>query len=1107
MPKYGVQMPDAFIGKVKILPFQYGEVKTEAGRGTDTNNLHDPVTINLQLLVKQYAKISSYFKKYYKILILQCDDRKLYNTIYRNPISITRKIDSVVKSARQNGRSLDFSNLHEGVSRVSLIDFKNSSHNLGLENDPTGAKNYYFYRDFIIKRPNIEHLSYFLFPFIDTYSIEEERVKEFQGGAEIKSGYSSGMQKRKGLGLTFGKISSDIIIQNRRTIATSYTYYSTKAGKTIMGPIHQEMGGNYRPGSYYDIGEDNLMYTRKFNSKVEDHRHLEVLKKKKIDFLIATNTINNNKRVQFSTQDGANFSMNQASFSDGGDFPQYTTLSSGAKSFIFHVDFENILLNNSNYSGLMKNSVLRQTLLSNCKIKKLKIYRKRVFGKANRETLMDDGRDFEDFHCSGLTSNVVPSDRPLEELVAETEDISFDSLNKRTRTSITRKPEEQSKAAGTIREIRVDYSLMRSTDQSSTIEGSRNIRSFEVVDLGFTELNSGKYRYRVEVELLDGVKNLIFSSIGVLAQKRQEFANYIYNVESIPAYYDPHARKFTTAFRKYWKSVYGAHSALPKKMRPPNVGIVYQYFKFMSLFLNDTDISNNAIRAMLMMTSHKHGSMDGLYKALEMVDTVLKQANNGLSFVQQDKLVESQVFGVDTEPGLIVVSTLLPHVNDATATGKSGLIYISDYATTNTTARIGSIDYQALDGHFSRQHTKYFKNPRKKGAINNIITPMTLVDSGGQSFNLLNVTNQQKVYMPQVFKYNIDRKLQGAPQTTSFRTSSSRALTVNENAYSILLNGVFPHDKSVLVEQHVREHCDTNKFNSHELPRIKTFRLDNQANREISSSEYLGRPRDTTLESCHDLTELLEDYGLASDILSGLKITQNFDDILNYLISVVSGNKKTFFTSLEIARIAGTGQNNPMSTHLIDPSNVKKLWDPADPADKLKEIYVFRGFEKSSDERVMINKQNWAPIQATKISRLPGSQLLCKLVDPLFYKDMQEYEMSDYPVIGDMFILTVPTDDRDRKRYFKEKSVTSRIDSISSVVSKGTDRPEFLTASPRQAQIHRLGPIRYRTRNIRSTTLKLPQRQAVGSSAPRAASSSGGSGASGGGTGGGGGGY
>ena len=68
--RFGRDMPDVFIGRVILNP---SEVKTKVSndrnKGTENQNLSDPMNVNVQIVVKKYEKTNVQEEKYLKFLV------------------------------------------------------------------------------------------------------------------------------------------------------------------------------------------------------------------------------------------------------------------------------------------------------------------------------------------------------------------------------------------------------------------------------------------------------------------------------------------------------------------------------------------------------------------------------------------------------------------------------------------------------------------------------------------------------------------------------------------------------------------------------------------------------------------------------------------------------------------------------------------------------------------------------------------------------------------------------------------------------------------------------------------------------------------------------
>lgn len=257
-----------------------------------------------------------------------------------------------------------------------------------------------------------------------------------------------------------------------------------------------------------------------------------------------------------------------------------------------------------------------------------------------------------------------------------------------------------------IREIDINYQIMDVTGKAKRNEiRDKTIRTFEVHDAEFSDLSSGKYKYRIELEINDAAKSIVQAMIAAMTVKRQNFVNYIDFIENNHKFYNGRSRRFTKEFREVYKHNYANISEASKssEVQPPNQDIVRAYFKALSLFFNDDILTNQTIRAAMLMTSHEYGSLDMCKEFLKLYDSLLGRLQNMANFLGYDKSVEPHTFDSQETPSILAISETLTNCVSANELPKTGLIYLSGYEKQQAVSELPSVSKEEIISHFQTQ--------------------------------------------------------------------------------------------------------------------------------------------------------------------------------------------------------------------------------------------------------------------------------------------------------------------------------------------------------------------------------------------------------------------
>jgi hypothetical protein len=1054
---YGSSIPDVFIGKISISNTTNVFPSSTSNLPEAGDRSHQETKVRIQFIIKRYGKFHKFYQKYYKVAIVPIISRADHTALQLDPTGMLKRIDRRLASlatehSQEEGKSLQGGSVH-------IVDFQRSPGQSYPGSDNAGRKhtNYCFYKEFFFRNSNPGHLSILAVPILDTAAYKKDKsANAFSFGRSVS--YRQFPFRDVYTHASFGKIATEVILQNGQVPNGLHTYSLTPGGRSYRGPIHQGNNNFYYTGeSPWDGTKQRLFLSRKFNSKIIDYRIVHKIKRLQMNFGSTLDVIRP-RSVDPLTHETGRTPRKRAYISDGGENPQYTRNSAGAMSFIMNIDIEGLLQKHSAYSRSMKNAASRKKMMADADIKSIRIWRRRVADVVDKNTMQMSGRVFNEDVWS----------ESQDTLIAESTDRNFTRFDKKLETKKLKDRTNKSRMLGSIHQRDFDYTTSKGgkAGYSDYRSGGQAVRFIEVQDLDFKNLNSGKYRYRVELELIDNARELIRSSVVGLAQAVESFKEYIRKLEQpapIPSFNEK-SQRFTSKFIAFWEANYSRFSdpaTSPAPLfRPPNEDIIYRYIQLIGLFVPERIVTPYAIKQLFIMVHPRTCTLESLYAILEMADGLVSHLYDKFKFEAIDNHVHSQPFFSNEHPNTIHVDVLLPHAVDASVPASVGAVYLKDYADM-AMEQIPEVTVEQLQSLARAQRARYWNIPAADKKVSpeiNFLTPVYLYTPDRNLVDLSS-TREERDYIPKIIKYNIDKNLNSSSQSTNFRFSSSPGRNVDEDIYNLLINGVFPHSDSVVVEQFIK---DVNSDNSSRTRRSlgnknsEYIAGNMNANKlgvrdsTISSAEYLGRPLQS-LADCLGLDELTQSFKDTNELLNSLKITQDYQIIVEYLISLLANKSHRKVTSSRDVLAAGhAGDANPMSTILAPRQKVKKLWNALDPGDRVMKVMVMEGFTLSSGGDLSINQQLWRDINMERLlTGRNARRVLCRLA-PVDSKQQDE-KATDYPIMGELFILKLPSNENKKKSL--KPSLKNKIDTIKQIIKKAPIEVEYMTASPRQTQI------------------------------------------------------
>lgn len=373
--------------------------------------------------------------------------------------------------------------LEEKTRRNSISLVEDSARNKNISNYPSytnsdGEKVYeiaYKTKFTLLSNIQPEHLAYFVVCSIDLQTLCSDLKIDY----DIAESFEEN-----------GKVVSEIVIENSKIAGYSYVFVDEN-GVAWSGPVHQNEAEQWRSGD--DETADSIPLSRILvsNTKIQDFRNFAEIERLMLDFnqqvrgpdgRIVTNQFNLNNTLNQITK------IQSVEYKPSGDMPQFTDMfssydSSGNIKFLFGIEFINLLKSYSKFSKLYdsNNETFKDESISNTKILDLKLYRRRIKNNMSLDNSV---------------AKYVPEkfdENESDELILQTKDESW-----RNFLSINND-------RASIRETQ----LLVDTDNDF-------MRYFTGVDKGFKNLTDGIYQYYLEIEIEDGIIELVKQQINNL---------------------------------------------------------------------------------------------------------------------------------------------------------------------------------------------------------------------------------------------------------------------------------------------------------------------------------------------------------------------------------------------------------------------------------------------------------------------------------------------------------------------------------------------------------------------------------------------------------------
>ncbi len=411
-----------------------------------------------------------------------------------------------------------------------------------------------FYEKFFIKQ-KIEHLCYFLFSYIDIEAMCQDL------------GFSLGAEK-----VISGDNAAELVFDAGAIVSMSFLL-KNKEGSFYDGPFYKK-----DDKFFSSIDDSELLLETVQNAKIQDFRNNGTILSEIISKLSIDKTINNiNDSVNSMFSEKRDTIKNNRYFSD------FLISQDKEKNlnFVFSLNIDQIVKENTEYSNILKK--IDPNVIKNAKIKTIKVSRIRI---SNNSGDIDEIKNDD-----GYTPFMGEEDYP------ETVISTGDPEGKVIKLDNDR---------GFLEEISVNYQSLL----------NKNIRTFNGTDKLIKNISFGKYKYCIEVQLLDPIYEYLSVIYNDFLNEYSKYANFetecLYNGE-----YNEEINSFSNSFVESQKKKYEKDPS-----NSPWVSCVSSFIKLLNI-LSVNDINKDTINFLQFISNPITGNLDTISRFLKLYEDLL----------------------------------------------------------------------------------------------------------------------------------------------------------------------------------------------------------------------------------------------------------------------------------------------------------------------------------------------------------------------------------------------------------------------------------------------------------------------------------------------------
>jgi len=429
-----------------------------------------------------------------------------------------------------------------------------------------------------------DHFSIFAYAYVDLHEIATQRGLDFPKGTFTNN--------------TIGAVSGETVLNNNKVVSESSVFLTVgeNGDQVWTGRIEQDPKNKI----YYIPGTSPRQILKKVsipNYKVQDFRDIDRLGALPPDITSAKYAF---REVQKSLLNGTTLNFGETTedyFSPG----LTSRDEDGRVSFIFDIDFENLLRNNTVFGALL-DTPAKEVILKNSRISEMKVYRRRVKRQTTSSKL---GTTIDDI-------SIFNQNEPWEMIAIGAEPLNVRFLSKNSYYGGAPKVDKtKENLIGVIGEIR------RSPTQEHL-----NIRKFVSLDNSLTDKTFGLYQYGISLEVEDGSVVFLQKSLNELVNSLDVMRGY-YSVATSANYYDAFTRRFKKRLVALYKKL---------KKSPWQSGILTYIRALSSLVELEKERSIEIIKELNAISNPTTGTPEGvaaLIKLMERLENLIFSVLSG----------------------------------------------------------------------------------------------------------------------------------------------------------------------------------------------------------------------------------------------------------------------------------------------------------------------------------------------------------------------------------------------------------------------------------------------------------------------------------------------
>ena len=632
------------------------EWETQKSRSTDAGSLRVTVDTSIKELISE-EPISSWFgdkfARYVKFTVILSTNsavtaalsssndgidivnnsyisprKTAATTVLQNAFPGTNILDVITKHTQRKEFNIYTDAIEDGLSLT-----QHSSH---VDDDGNIVHDVNFRAVFGITGEEPEHLAVFAVAHLDMNKLVDDY------GLNIDDTTINSQN---------GKIASEVIIRGSQVVSQSFVFRK-KDGKAWAGPVHDVGDGTWATEDSPTPESVPVTLDRVPNSKVQDFRNINKLERLSVDLSPLENEVYvaASNKFKYLKRDLSGHKPKNVYFSD----LYLSRDNEGNARMSFAVDYLKMLEQNSSYEKLFSFASFqqRQEIISSCKIRSMRIIRRRITPTLTKNKLGNPE-----------TSEIVFDKNEAPLTVASSGEFSY-GVFKNT--------------SGRLGSLKESFYVLD--------EQEHPVRFFTATDQQVRNTTDGVYQYGVEMQIEDASQKYVYSLIKLLRNERKKLHSYYLESTKLGMskfvieLQDPHidsswerarvkrggtgnfspaSGRYTNAFIDEQEARYSSVS-----LAPPWVSPVSTYFQILNLFTGfSSDMSGTKIEELVgtisKLIAPRTGSPKGTMAVIKMIDNLVTKisliAGSETPLGEGKSRLTSERSG-EVEPGVEIIS-------------------------------------------------------------------------------------------------------------------------------------------------------------------------------------------------------------------------------------------------------------------------------------------------------------------------------------------------------------------------------------------------------------------------------------------------------------------